>query len=138
MKKDFTVSEKIAYPLETVWSVIQKPADLHIHGSVRCDRISDTEWIEHTSDQIENRCTATVKPEDYSVEIQSANSKFPEESDDIIITLTSEGEAETVVTIQYSITTTAIFNMVSFKLFGDKIMHFSSNTIFKNIEKKCR
>ena len=135
MHKNFTFSETINYPLESVWNVLTKPSKISVHGAVKTDIISDTEWIEHTTDEIENHCTATVNEAAKQVEIKSENSKHKGEWDDIVISAKDAGNGSTEVAVDITVATAAIFNMLAFKYFGEKIEKYSSNNIFSHIEK---
>ena len=134
MQKNFTFSETINYPIETVWQVLSKPSKISVHGAVKSDIISDTEWVEHTNDSVDNHCKATLNEAEKRVEIKSENSSHKGEWDDIIISAKDAGNDSTEITVGITVATKAIFNMLAFKYFGDKISKYSSNNIFSHIE----
>ena len=138
MEKNFTFSETINQPFESVWNVLTKPSKISVHGAVKTDIISDTEWVEHTTDSIENHCTATVNESAKQVEIKSENSRHKGEWDDIIISAKDAGNGSTEVTVAITVATKAIFNMLAFKYFGKKIEKYSTNNIFEHIENLLR
>ena len=135
MQKDFTISETINHSVQDVWGVLSNPSQLSVHGAVKTDVISNTEWIEHTNDSVESHCVATVNDAEKKVEIKSESSKSKGEWDDIVISAKDAGEGSTEIVVDITIGTSAVFNMLAFKFFGDKMMKYSSSNIFGQIDK---
>ena len=135
MQKTITISETINHSLQQVWGVLSHPSQLSLHGAVKTDVISDTEWIEHTNDSVQSHCIATVNAAEHKVEVKSENEKYKGEWDDIVISATDAGNNSTQVDVNITIATGAVFNMLAFKFFGDKMMKYSSSNIFEQIDK---
>lgn len=138
MEKEKIITEKIARSADRVWEVVKKPSALALHGNnVSTTVISDLEWIEHTSEQVDNRCTATVDESSRTVTIKSESSKYKSEHDEISISVKGD-DSGAEVTIDFTLYTGAIANILVFKFAGDKIMEGGVEKMMKHIEKHCK
>ena len=136
MEKEKVITKTIDKNADAVWAVVKKPSHLALHGDVKTTVISDLEWVEHTSPEVDNRCTAAVDETSRTVTVKSVNSKYSSESDEISISVAADGEG-CKVTVDFTMHTGAVANILVMKFAGDKIVESSVDKMIKHIEQHC-
>lgn len=136
MEKERVITRMINKDPNAVWETVKKPSHLALHGDVNVTVVSDLEWIEHTSPEVDNKCTATVDEVSRTVTVKSVNSKYSSESDSIKISVSDE-DKNCRVTIDYTMHTGAVANILVMKFAGDKIVESSVDKMIKHIEQHC-
>ncbi|MFR7591933.1 MAG: hypothetical protein ACLUVC_10845 [Longibaculum sp.] len=122
--------------IDKVWEILHNPSEVISEWNAKIEKISDTQWKEIADGDLYNTFTASFQDEKHLLHIESVNSKYSSESNDIQICLEAIDSTTTKVTIHYIIKTSAIFNKISLALFGDKLAHHADKVIIKNIEKR--
>lgn len=136
MKKNFAFSEELDFDFDTVWQILQNPESIFEERGGNYKVISATEWVEH-SNGIDNISHAVIDQVNHQVTVQTDNSKYDSETVHIVITLTKILEG-CKLHVEYTVGTTAIFNILAFEVLGKKLIGHATNTIFKNIEKQLK
>lgn len=137
MKKELTFEEILAYPVERVWEVLQDPADIVVEKNVKVEKKDALHWIEHVNATAFNESEATIHADEHKIIIHTINSKYASETNQIILQVSAQGE-DTKLTVDYTVGTTALFNIITMEVLGEKIMHHASNTIVKSIKHKLK
>lgn len=132
----YDIDNTVNAPISDVWNALQDPSAIISEWNAKIEKTSNSEWREIADKDLYNDFKATFK--DNTVHITSINSKYSSESNDITITLEEMDANTTSVKVHYEVKTGAIFNKISLKLFGDKIVHHADNVIMKNIKKKLK
>lgn len=135
MKKELEFCELLPYSLKKVWAVLQQPADVVCEPNVKVEKLSDTQWVEHCSDGASNNSTAHIDEEQHKVVVETVNSKYTTETNVIELVLKETGD-QCELHVDYTVGTGAIFNIITMKVLGDKLLHHASKVILKNIRKK--
>ncbi|MEG0959252.1 MAG: hypothetical protein RSC93_12035 [Erysipelotrichaceae bacterium] len=135
MEKEFSFNETINYPLKTVWNALQIPDEIVMDKNAVYDKKSKIEWIEHTSEIIDN-VYLVKKIENNQIYIEVENSKYKTEKNSIELKIVANTNT-TTLKVTYMIATKALFNIISLELLGKNIAHHISNVIVKNLNKKC-
>lgn len=136
VEQEKIVVKEIGKSADRVWDAVKRPSQLAVHGNVRTTVISDLEWVEHTSPEADNKCTATVDETARTVIIRSENSKYSSESDEIKISVSGDGSGSRVA-IDYTMHTGAVANILVMKFAGDKIIEASVDKMIRHIERHC-
>lgn len=137
MEKEKIITKHLNLEATKVWEVLKRPAHLAIHGNVKTTIVSDLEWIEHTGENVDNRCSAKIDEATKTVSIQSESSKYKTEHDAFKISVKDTGDGSDV-TVDFELFTGAIANILVMKVAGDKIVESSIDKLFKHIEKACK
>lgn len=135
MEKESVITRHLNQPVEKVWEVVKKPARLAVHGDVKSTIISDIEWIEHTSSEVDNHCIASIDEATKTVTIQTENSKWESEHDSFVITVKAVDEG-CDVTIDFTLFTGAVANVLVMKFAGNKIVESSIDKLLNHIQEK--
>lgn len=136
MEQEKIITKNISKSADSVWAAVKRPSHLALHGNVNTSVISDLEWVEHTAPEIDNKCTATVDEAARTVTVRSENSKYRSESDEIKISVSGDASGSRV-TIDYTMHTGAVANILVMKFAGDKIIESSVDKMIKHIEQHC-
>ncbi|WP_028041916.1 hypothetical protein [Candidatus Stoquefichus massiliensis] len=134
--KTYDFENTIHASIERVWDVLHSPSDIISEWNAKIEPISNTQWKEIADGDLYNVFTASFKNDEYLLHIESVNSKYSSESNNIHINLKAIDSTTTKVSVHYEIKTGAIFNKISLALFGEKLAHHAEKVIMKNIEKK--
>lgn len=137
MKKKLSFEEVVDSPIEKVWKVLQDPSSIVVERNVKVDKDDDLHWIEHCNASVYNQSTAELDSVAHTLTVHTINSKYKSETNDIVLHLQEIGE-QTKLTVDYTVGTTAIFNIITMEVLGEKIMHHASNTVVKNIKHKLK
>ncbi|MEG0981654.1 MAG: hypothetical protein RSA96_07225 [Erysipelotrichaceae bacterium] len=136
MEKNYHFSKELTYSVEKVWNALLKPDEIIMEKNAVYEKISNTKWIEHTSETIDNVYQVSII-ENHELLIEVENSKYHGEKNVIDLKVSEKGTS-CELSVHYTIGTKAIFNMISLEFLGNTIAHHISNVIMINLEKKCR
>ena len=136
MEKVFDFSEELHASIDQVWEVIKKPVHIISEKNAKITIEDDLNWVQHDG-EVDNECHATLDESAYKVHVVTTNTKYRTEGTDVILELMPEG-SHCKVHVHYVIKTKAIFNMVVFKAFGEKLEHHATNVILKHIKKALK
>lgn len=137
MKKEFSFTQTYDAPFERVWEILCDPSEIVMEHNAHYDKISNTNWIDHTGQNVDNTFNADIDEASHTITIEAINSKYASERN-VIVLNAKESDGQTIVSVDYTIGTTAIFNIITMELLGEKIIHHASNVILKHINKKLK
>ncbi|MEG0094385.1 MAG: hypothetical protein RR673_09920, partial [Erysipelotrichaceae bacterium] len=121
MEKNYHFSKELNYSIETIWNALLKPDEIIMEKNVVYDKISNTKWIEHTSETIDNVYQVSII-ENHELLIEVENSKYHGEKNVIDLKVIENGTT-CELSVHYTIGTKAIFNMISLEFLGNTIAH---------------
>lgn len=137
MKKKMSFEEVLDSPIEKVWQALQDPSSIVVERNVKVEKEDDLHWIEHCNASVYNQSSAEVDSASHTLIVHTINSKYKSETNDIVLHLQEDGE-QTKLSVEYTVGTTALFNIITMEVLGEKIMHHASHTVVKNIKHKLK